>query len=365
MGFYLRKSINVGPLRFNLSGSGVGVSVGVPGFRIGAGPRGNYVQMSHAGLTYRSTLGPRQHASVRPGTTRPPRTREPVIPDGTHGALEDIESAETSTIVDSSSADLLEEIRAKRARLGWAPIVFALGGVALWWAIRQLPTWAAGMLAVLLVIAAAAAHLRDVMVKTVVLFYAFDDPMERGYAGMHAAARGMAAAAAAWHIEARGDVYNRKYHAGASNLVTRKRTSISMGSPPGIKTNVETVSVQVGRQTLHFLPDRVLVYEGLQVGAVSYRALRATASDARFIESESVPHDATVVGHTWRFVNKNGGPDRRFSNNRQIPICNYEEIRLSSHTGLNELVQLSRAGAGESFCKSVAWLGQCLPAETA
>jgi hypothetical protein len=29
MGFYLRKSISVGPLRFNLSKSGIGVSAGV------------------------------------------------------------------------------------------------------------------------------------------------------------------------------------------------------------------------------------------------------------------------------------------------------------------------------------------------
>jgi hypothetical protein len=45
MGFYLRKSLRVGPVRFNLSKSGVGVSVGVTEFRFGTGPRGNYVHM--------------------------------------------------------------------------------------------------------------------------------------------------------------------------------------------------------------------------------------------------------------------------------------------------------------------------------
>ncbi|MGI3781861.1 MAG: DUF4236 domain-containing protein, partial [Janthinobacterium lividum] len=38
MGFYLRKSLHAGPFRLNLSKSGVGVSAGVPGFRIGTGP---------------------------------------------------------------------------------------------------------------------------------------------------------------------------------------------------------------------------------------------------------------------------------------------------------------------------------------
>ena len=38
MAFYLRKSLKVGPMRFNLSKSGIGVSTGFKGFRIGANP---------------------------------------------------------------------------------------------------------------------------------------------------------------------------------------------------------------------------------------------------------------------------------------------------------------------------------------
>ena len=37
MGFYIRKSVKAGPFRFNLSKSGLGVSTGVPGFRIERG----------------------------------------------------------------------------------------------------------------------------------------------------------------------------------------------------------------------------------------------------------------------------------------------------------------------------------------
>ena len=67
MGFYFRKSIRVGPLRFNLSKSGIGVSAGVRGFRVGTGPRGNYVHMGVGGLYYRSTL-----PSSSPPASRPP-----------------------------------------------------------------------------------------------------------------------------------------------------------------------------------------------------------------------------------------------------------------------------------------------------
>ncbi|RYF26114.1 MAG: DUF4236 domain-containing protein, partial [Comamonadaceae bacterium] len=37
MGLTFAKSVKFGPVRFNFSGSGIGVSAGIPGLRIGAG----------------------------------------------------------------------------------------------------------------------------------------------------------------------------------------------------------------------------------------------------------------------------------------------------------------------------------------
>jgi hypothetical protein len=58
-----------------------------------------------------------------------------------------------------------------------------------------------------------------------------------------------------------------------------------------------------------------------------------------------------VVGHTWRFVNKQGGPDRRFNNNAQQPVCLYGELTFTSPGGLNCLLHLSNPEAGERFVK--------------
>ncbi len=50
MGWRFRRSIRLGPLRFNLSKSGVGASVGVPGFRVGKDAKGrDYQQISIPG----------------------------------------------------------------------------------------------------------------------------------------------------------------------------------------------------------------------------------------------------------------------------------------------------------------------------
>ena len=107
MGFYFRKSIGLGPLRFNLSKSGIGVSTGIRGFRVGSGPRGNYVHMGRNGLYYRQTLPTIQPRAVRHTV---PRTNAGNEPDPTHGPMSEITSGPVSAMVDSSSAKLLAEL---------------------------------------------------------------------------------------------------------------------------------------------------------------------------------------------------------------------------------------------------------------
>ena len=57
MGWYLRKSFRLGPVRFNLSKSGIGTSIGVSGLRVGTGPKGSYLHGGRGGLYFRERLG--------------------------------------------------------------------------------------------------------------------------------------------------------------------------------------------------------------------------------------------------------------------------------------------------------------------
>ncbi|MBI4266069.1 MAG: DUF4236 domain-containing protein [Acidobacteria bacterium] len=77
MGFYIRKSLGkVGPVRFNLSKSGIGMSTGVRGARIGVGPRGAYLAGGRGGLYHRQYLktgSKRSSASRQVGTVEDPQ----------------------------------------------------------------------------------------------------------------------------------------------------------------------------------------------------------------------------------------------------------------------------------------------------
>ena len=94
--------------------------------------------------------------------------------------------------------------------------------------------------------------------------------------------------------------------------------------------------IPVGRQALYLLPDRILVFDGTRVGAVGYEQVTLVVGTTQFIEEEAVPSDADVVSSTWRYVNKGGGPDRRFKNNVQLPVVRYappEEFALLAREG--------------------------------
>jgi hypothetical protein len=72
MGFFLRKGFNIGPLRLNLSKSGIGASIGVKGARVGINGKGKgYVAAGRGGIYYRKTLG---NVKEKAPSTPPPPT---------------------------------------------------------------------------------------------------------------------------------------------------------------------------------------------------------------------------------------------------------------------------------------------------
>jgi len=273
--------------------------------------------------------------------------------------MEEVESGDVGHMVHTSSAELLSELSEKQAMMRISPLVWVFA-VAL---IAALLTNYTGPLkmgvGVLIAVSMVAlAHTVDALRKSVVLFYDFDETLEKAYGLLHDHALNLASCQGVWHVAASGEIHDRKYHAGASTLLDRKRTTICRKSPDFLQTNVETIAVSVGRQTLYLFPDRLLVYDGGRVGAVGYEELEFTIEQTRMIENEHVPSDAEVVGETWRYVNKKGGPDRRFANNPRLPICHYEEIHLRTASGLNERLQLSRHGIAKGFADAVSYLAQ-------
>jgi uncharacterized protein DUF4236 len=344
MAFYFRKSLNFGGLRLNLSKSGVGFSAGFKGFRVGTGPRGNYIHAGPGGVYYRQTRSgskerrqPQEPAPLPPSSATP---RSTPVAD-----MEVIDSADIAQIEDVRFQEVIADIGEKAARRRLTkPSLWIWGGVAIVASGRGNP--GVGTLFLLLApIVWAVMRVIDRRRKTVVLFYDLEEAAEQWCRKLCDACEALGRAGAFWHVPSAGASRDTKYTAGAGTVVARTRVRPSVTSLDGFVSNIPLPSIPAGKETLIFLPEVVLVVTDKGAGAVGYDELKVDAATTKFVESQVVPRDARVVDRTWQYVNKRGGPDQRFKDNREIPVAEYGALSFTSQSGLNERFLVSNVDA--------------------
>lgn len=339
--------MSFGPVRVNFSRSGVGVSAGVKGLRFGTGPRGHYVHAGMGGIYYRQHLGERQSPS---GNQQSRRIMEPAPAAyrETNVDMVEIDSAPVEGISDETFAAIMDDVvrRRRRPRLAiWLPLMCVAAIMAV--AVAQLPPALGGLFILLLLPSILAGVWIDASRRNSVVAYDLDDELQDRYADMCEAFDELIACAKAWHVGAAGNV--RDYHAskrnaGAKTLVDLKPTVLSYRQPKAFKSNITPPSLTVGRQTIYLFPDVLLIEEANRCGGAQYRELDVTAEAVHQVEGGALPSDAQIVGETWRYPNKSGGPDRRFRDNKRLPICRYEMLAFESGSGISEVLQFSRVG---------------------
>lgn len=95
---------------------------------------------------------------------------------------------------------------------------------------------------------------------------------------------------------------------------------------------------------LYLFPGFVVVFsrsESFAVVELGEIELRTKA--VGFAETDQVPAGAEQIGETWLFANKDGSPDKRFRDNRPLPVLRYATIAVGSRGGLKEEWLLSSA----------------------
>jgi hypothetical protein len=268
-----------------------------------------------------------------------------------------IDSGSVVAMTDSSADDLLRELNACRRRtLLWPVALLAVGAACallLHAGVDRLI-----LISVFVVggIGTAWVYAWDIQRKGFVLQYGLDGRTEACAKALVSVFERLQGVASAWYLQSTREVHQRKYHAGADNVVRRSATRVVFGEPRYLRVNIPVPALPMGKETLYFLPDRLLVYAAAGIGAIPYRDLKVDVRETHFIESGTVPRDAEVVEKTWRYVNKSGGPDKRFKNNVELPVCLYEELTLTANSGLHEALQLSRRGLGKPFAEIVRLL---------
>ena len=347
MAFYLKKSLQFGPLRFNLSKSGVGISAGIRGFRIGTGPRGNYIHAGRGGIYYRQTLGTRPSSTSRHGL--PPIE----IADNSQSGRE--------FLTDVDSKELVADLDERRKTLRTLPFSIIASAAGIAFAIySNFPPAFLVIAAVCVTWLCVASAIWDRDRKTTVLFYDIESEVLTAFQSLHSIFEQVQQSSRVSHIDSTEYYSDRKYHAGVLQGIARSNGRPTERQPPFVKTNVSIFALPAGNLTLYFCPDRVLVYGSRDIGAVRYSQLGLSVTTCRFVENERIFPDHQIVGSTWQYVNKAGGPDRRFGYNPQFPIVLYEELHIESTGGLNEVYQFSKAGVATQLSDAIKNLARIL-----
>ncbi len=122
------------------------------------------------------------------------------------------------------------------------------------------------------------------------------------------------------------------------------------------------IGIQNGQATAFFYPGFILVVSATRAdfALIDLRELEIAYSRTEFTETETIPSDSVMVRKVWAKSNKKGTRDRRFKDNREVPVMAYGEIALKARGGMNESLMFSRDDACRDFVAAVVELQRVL-----
>jgi len=363
MGFRFRRSFKLLPgVRLNLSGRGTSVSLGGRGFHYNIGPKGTRVTagIPGTGLSW-TDYRPYAHNLT---------DREPALPSAPVEYFDQSYQPDQLTIIQNATAKQINALSTSQIapilnsasqRIQLAPAILAICLLLFVAALMQTEQqkWM-GLTALFATVFVPLTIFLDRYRRSVKVTFDPEGLTGRISEALSVAFAELTKCMATWTVEAEAQTTDWKRNAGATGLNKRKATSLRFGKPDCFRGKPVFPTFRTGSDQLYLLPDAALVIVRGEVASVSYRELEFSSNVVRFIEEERPPSDAAVVAHTWRYVNKSGGPDRRFINNAQLPICLYGELTFRSAGGLNSKLHISSAQAADPLCRVIDALKRTL-----
>ena len=340
MGFRYRKSINLGGgFRINLSKSGIGYSWGTKGHRVTKTAKGTTrttASIPGTGLSYVSeTKNQRKQSSQsNPNPAQQPNSTIDNCYDTkeiTNNVATQLVSEGLEKILASANTALL---LTKISKVGF--IIFLIIGFY-------------NFFFEILSVIFALMYILVRIFGVVNLDYEIDEDKKAEVDSLLNPMIQIMKCQKVWRITQKSKVIDKKYTAGASVLSNRTVCQTSQKPPFPFKANVSAATFKAGNETLIFLPDKLFIIQGNKIGALNYDDISFNYRITRYIEEESVPSDALIVDKTWKYVNKSGGQDMRFKDNKMIPVCLYGKLEFKSKSGLNTIIMFSNVNIAKQL----------------
>jgi hypothetical protein len=377
MSWRFRKTFKVLPgVKLNLTARGLSATIGAAPFSVNVGPRGAYqnVSIPGTGIWDRQRIGgPASHSFVAQSPLPPSGRSSPAPSPPTYPApfapLNEIHSASTETLTSkaleqlrSLLADAYDEQHELQQELAVAEAEAKT-------ATTRYQKWERGFLFKHLLkqsfasrketSANAVGRLEELQeqlrLTTIATEIAVDREQAEPYYLMRDRFASLSESQRIWNVMSEKMIDRIAARSHASKEVARTLVPFSLSSCDLMQW--EQMVPHLPNLTggdMYIYPGFVLYRESKQAFAlIDFRDVTLRFVTTHFTESDPVPSDSLIVGQTWAKCNKDGSPDRRFSNNYQIPLVLYGTLMFSTRDGLDVRYICSNARSGEEFVR--AW----------
>lgn len=125
-------------------------------------------------------------------------------------------------------------------------------------------------------------------------------------------------------------------------IYERIPVKIRYKTPFYIHANFKVLQVKLDDYTLVILPDHYIITNKSEVGIIETSNTMIRSENNPYAELDDVPEDTEVIYSTWQYVNKDSSKDKRYKDNKKVPICNYRLIQLNFNTEYKILLLSSK-----------------------
>jgi hypothetical protein len=157
----------------------------------------------------------------------------------------------------------------------------------------------------------------------------------------------------AFQVQANTNDKQWKYNGGGLFSIAKLPIAIFNRPIPNIETNIKVCGVAYNQMAIYFLPEKLLVINGTKISHVPYNLLGISPTHMEYVETQGhVYADSLILERRWKYINRDGSPDRRFKANHQVPLvrCGILDLDLA---GTPMCLLTSDPNGPEKFCQTL------------
>jgi hypothetical protein len=375
MGWRFRHSFKVIPgVRLNLSKSGLRCSIGGAPLTMNIGPRGVYgtASIPGTGISYRERFGGGSETQPQPGAPVLPPSASPhslpaipspaptpssfSLPVSTK-PVQEVHSASTELLTSNSLKELKHVIQTAYVEHEDISGQLEAARQEKKRASQRFLSWQNGFLFKKLFKAnfarrkaeadtatAKVAELEEQLRLTTIATQVEIAPEQaEPYFKMRDTFALLSESGAVWDIKSYQTTDKFHERTTAETRIDRQKVAFVLGNCDLIQWEQKVPHIRNAKGGDLFLYPGFIVYRAAKeaFSVIDFHDVKSNAALVKFQEEQGVPQDSKVIGQTWAKSNKDGGRDKRFANNYQIPVVLYASLSLKSETGLWEEFQFS------------------------